>query len=171
VARVASARLLVLVISACYSPHQPDCGFFCGPDGACPSDYHCAADGRCHRDGTPETLVCPPDAAVAAPDVMADADVTSPHVASTTPADNATGVALSMPVTVIFDEPVQGVDATTLSAGVTATVTATSATEYVLSPAADWPASTQITVQLAAGIHDAAGNALAPTSFSFTTTP
>jgi hypothetical protein len=171
VARVASPLLLVLVISACYSPHQPDCGFFCGPDGACPADYQCAADGRCHRDGTPETLVCPPDAAVAAPDVMPDADVTAPHVASTTPADSATAVALSMPVTVIFDEPVQGVDATTFTAGVTATIMATSATEYVLSPAADWPASTQITVQLAAGIHDAAGNALAPTSFSFTTTP
>ena len=102
---------------------------------------------------------------------MPDADVTAPHVASTSPADNAAGVPLTMPVTVIFDEPVQGVDATTLSAGVTATVAATSATEYVLTPAADWPAATQITVQLTAGIHDAAGNALAPTSFSFTTTP
>jgi hypothetical protein len=101
---------------------------------------------------------------------MPDADVTPPHVASTTPADNATGVALSMPVTVIFDEAVQGVDNTTLTAGVTAAVTATSATEYVLAPASDWPGATQISIQLTAGIHDAAGNALAPTSFSFTTT-
>lgn len=99
------------------------------------------------------------------------ADTVPPRVASTTPADNATGVSLTMPVTVIFDEAVQGVDTTTFATGISGTVGATSATEYVFTPDADWPASTQITVQLTAGIHDVAGNALAATSVSFTTTP
>lgn len=106
------------------------------------------------------------------PDVPADApDTVAPQLTSTTPADGATNVSLTMPVTVIFSEAVQGVDATTMTAGVTGTISATSATEYVFTPDADWPAATQITVQLTAGIHDAAGNALAATSFAFTTMP
>lgn len=152
------------MISACYSPREPDCGFFCGPGGACPDDYFCANDGRCHREGTPDTLICPPDAAVAAD----SGDLAPPRVQSTTPANGATDVALDATVTVVFDEPVTGVDATTFTAG-TGTVTTVSPTQYTLT--ATWPAATQVTVQLTAGIKDLAGNALVPVSFSFTTMP
>jgi hypothetical protein len=162
---VARAAWLLLVISACYSPREPDCGFFCGPGGSCPADYFCADDGRCHREGSPDTLICPPDAAVAAD----SGDLTPPRVQSTSPTNGATDVALDAPVTVVFDEPVLGVDATSFSANQAGTVTAVSATEYTLT--ATWPAGTQVTVQLTAGIHDAAGNALVPVSFAFTTMP
>jgi hypothetical protein len=41
------------IISACYSPPQPVCGFVCGPAGLCPDDYTCQADSRCHLNGAP----------------------------------------------------------------------------------------------------------------------
>jgi hypothetical protein len=41
------------IVVACYQPPQPDCGFFCGSGGECPSDYTCGADQRCHLDGSP----------------------------------------------------------------------------------------------------------------------
>lgn len=88
---------------------------------------------------------------------------------STTPASGATDVALDAPVTVIFDEPVLGVDATTFVTNPAGTVTAISLTQYTLT--ATWPAATQVTVQLTSGIRDAAGNALVPVTFSFTTMP
>ena len=48
----------------CYRAPKPACGFFCGPDGACPADYMCAHDGRCHLNTAPASLVCEgPDAA------------------------------------------------------------------------------------------------------------
>lgn len=50
--------LAVLVGPGCYDPPKPDCGFVCGPGGACPDDYTCAADNRCHRNGTPASLMC-----------------------------------------------------------------------------------------------------------------
>lgn len=88
---VAVALLLGLIVAAtgailaaCYDVPTPDCGFQCGPEGACPDGYTCASDGRCHRIGAPASLVCPgPDAAVrdasidagidAVPDAAADA--------------------------------------------------------------------------------------------------
>jgi hypothetical protein len=50
--------LLAVAVSGCYSPYQPDCGFICGADGACPADYTCAADRVCHRNGTSPNTVC-----------------------------------------------------------------------------------------------------------------
>jgi hypothetical protein len=54
------------VIAGCYEVPEPDCGFACGPSGACPDGYLCASELRCHRIGTPPTLVCnpPADAAI-----------------------------------------------------------------------------------------------------------
>ena len=52
------------LLAACYDVPSPDCGYVCGPGGACPDGYICASDGICHRDGAPGNLVCaPPDAA------------------------------------------------------------------------------------------------------------
>ena len=50
--------LLAVGVSACYSPYQPDCGFICGADGACPEDYTCGADRVCHLNGTSPNKVC-----------------------------------------------------------------------------------------------------------------
>jgi hypothetical protein len=65
------------MITACYDVPRPDCGFICGPGGACPEGYSCASDMRCHRNGTSPDLVCAsPDAALpvdAASDVADDA--------------------------------------------------------------------------------------------------
>jgi len=32
------------IVVACYDVPKPDCGFVCGPGGACPDAYTCAAD-------------------------------------------------------------------------------------------------------------------------------
>jgi hypothetical protein len=82
---MAIASLVALagaIIAACYTVPAPDCGFACGPNGACPDDYTCAADHRCHRVGAPASLVCStPDAAApsdtrdAAIDGVSDAPV------------------------------------------------------------------------------------------------
>jgi len=68
-------------IAACYEVPRPDCGFVCGPGGACPDGYACASDHTCHRNGTPDSLVCGhPDAAV--PDAPTD---TAPDMADAPP--------------------------------------------------------------------------------------
>jgi NAD(P)-dependent dehydrogenase (short-subunit alcohol dehydrogenase family) len=77
---IAIALLVVLagaIVAACYSVPTPDCGFLCGPNGACPDEYTCADDHRCHRVGAPADLVCStPDAAIdAMVDAMPDAPV------------------------------------------------------------------------------------------------
>jgi hypothetical protein len=86
---VAIALLVLLagmIFAACYDVPAPDCGFVCGPNGACPAGYLCAGDHHCHRIGAPADLVCSaPDAATpsdardaavdAAVDAMSDAPV------------------------------------------------------------------------------------------------
>lgn len=58
-----------LLAVGCYDVPEPECGFRCGPNKACPEHYTCnEADGRCHRDGAPASLVCGTvDAAIDAP--------------------------------------------------------------------------------------------------------
>ncbi|MCX5744325.1 MAG: hypothetical protein NT062_17685 [Proteobacteria bacterium] len=51
--------LVAGVMTGCYNPPKPACGFFCGPGGACPASYTCnAIDQRCHANGSPSDLVC-----------------------------------------------------------------------------------------------------------------
>jgi hypothetical protein len=72
---VAVALLVALagaIVAACYDVPTPDCGFLCGPRGACPDGYTCADDDRCRRIGAPATLVCP----------NRDADVPDDHDAA-----------------------------------------------------------------------------------------
>ena len=70
------------IAAACYAVPQPECGFLCGPGGACPDGYACANDHACHRTGSPPELVChTPDAAPgddAAVDARLDAAIDAP---------------------------------------------------------------------------------------------
>jgi hypothetical protein len=86
---IALALLVALtgaIVAACYEVPRPDCGFLCGPDGACPDGYSCASDGHCHRNGASPSLVCAaPDAPLpvdARPDAMADAPDDAPAEAA-----------------------------------------------------------------------------------------
>ncbi|CAN5848522.1 hypothetical protein BH11MYX3_BH11MYX3_21890 [soil metagenome] len=107
------------------------------------------------------------------------ADTTAPMVVSTTPAANATGVAIASTVQVIFTEPVINATMTTftLSDGATpisGTVTTSAVnSSATFTPLAPLPANTLLTATLAAGITDAAGNPLAsaPVTWTFTTVP
>jgi hypothetical protein len=95
-------RLLALAAGAagCYSAPEPDCGFACGPNNACPADYACAADRHCHRNGTPDSLVCG-----TAPDGGTDTGP-GPHVLTTEPANNTTGVAVDVHPTAVLDQAI-----------------------------------------------------------------
>ncbi len=93
VALALCAALTGAIIASCYSLPEPQCGFLCGPNGACPADYTCAPDHHCHKNGSPESLVCgTPDAAVDAPPDTASADASTDAAADATtdaPPDDA----------------------------------------------------------------------------------
>jgi hypothetical protein len=78
-AAAAAALAAGLGAPACYDEPRPDCGFRCGPGGACPEGYTCEpTGGRCRRDGAPAAIVCaPPDAALP-PDAARDAALEAP---------------------------------------------------------------------------------------------
>lgn len=79
---LALGALLSSALPACYDVPRPQCGFRCGPDGACPDGYTCsAADGRCHLDGSPASLVCESDAGIG-PDGSDDASPDATATAS-----------------------------------------------------------------------------------------
>jgi hypothetical protein len=105
----------------------------------------------------------------------APADTTPPTVTARTPADKATGVSTAGAVTATFSEAVTGVSGSTftLKAGTTtvgATVSYDAAGRTAtLKPSAALAAGTQYTAQLTNGVKDVAGNALAATTWTFTT--
>jgi hypothetical protein len=104
-------RLLAIaaVLSGCYSPPSPTCGFICGTGYSCPGGYTCNdEDHRCHLDGTTEHC-----------EAYADADIPDaspyPMVISTTPEANAQGVIINAFVSATFNVPVGNVNSTTFS--------------------------------------------------------
>jgi len=102
------------------------------------------------------------------------ADTVAPHLASSMPFNSAVNVPTATTITLIFDEPVTGVDTTSVSVtdGVTPVVGAITATDthtYVFTPTAALTAATTYTVALTNAITDSASNALAPVTFTFTT--
>jgi hypothetical protein len=105
---VRSVVYTLLLVTSCYEPPRPICGFLCGPQGACPAGYACnATDGFCHREGT--NVSCPLiDAGVDAFDFF-------PRIAEVAPADMATEVGLDVTPTVKFTEQVEGVSATSFT--------------------------------------------------------
>jgi hypothetical protein len=169
--------ICLALVTACYSPQQPDCGFVCAR-GECPSDYFCAPDGICHRNGTSPTTSCAIDARVDSPRPidapLPDADVTPPSVLTTLPQANATNVPTSDVVRVQFSEPVLGVDVTnfrlsTSTASIPGGISPSDPRNWTFIPQSLLPASTLIFVELTSTINDYSGNALIPHSFTFTT--
>jgi hypothetical protein len=109
-------------------------------------------------------------------------DTTSPTVVSTTPADGASNVSTTAPLSATFSEPI---DATTLdstSFAVTDTTTATSVPGTVnydaptntatFTPTADLAAGDDYSATLSTAVTDLAGNPLAaPVTWAFSTAP
>jgi hypothetical protein len=62
--RAATVAIVMLVmLSACFSPKEPACAFSCAADGKCPPSYTCGSDNLCHRDdGQGFCTLEPPDA-------------------------------------------------------------------------------------------------------------
>ena len=107
------------------------------------------------------------------------ADVTPPTVVSTAPMDGAIGVATNANVVVTFSEPMDAVSVTTLgnitltdrlNNLVPATVSYASGTlSATVDPQATLAYNTLYYVKLTSNVRDTSGNALAATTFSFTT--
>ena len=102
------------------------------------------------------------------------ADTVAPHLASSLPANSSVNVPTTTTITLNFDEPVTGVDTTSVSVTdsvtpVVGAITATDAHTYVFTPTTALAAATTYTVALTNAITDSASNALAPVSFTFTT--
>ncbi|TFD87114.1 hypothetical protein E3T61_14800 [Cryobacterium lactosi] len=108
----------------------------------------------------------------------------APVITARTPAVNATRVSRTANITVTFSEPVTGLPAaaaasanftlkrTSNGSAVTAAVSYSAAAKLAtLNPAGTLRANTQYTVTLSNGIKDAAGNLLAPVTWTFTTGP
>lgn len=169
--------MCVSLWAACYSPPKPDCGFVCGPGGACPEQYHCAIDNHCHLDGTSDSMRCGSDAGIdflvidgAPPDTF---DVTLPMVVSTMPMDQAIDVPVTTTIVVQFSEVVVNVDLTSFAVAeganaIAGQVNGLSASQYEFTPSADLPNNRTITVTLSAAISDFVGNPLANAPYIFT---
>ena len=100
-------------------------------------------------------------------------DTTSPTVSSTSPVDNATGIAVNATITATFSEAMTASTVTaadfTLDHGVTGTV-AYSGTTATFTPTNNLAYSTTYTATITTGVKDAAGNAIAsPYTWTFTT--
>ena len=169
----------VVLMTACYSPDQPACGFPCGSLGECPSGYFCAADNICHRNGTPSTMTCGPDAMPDTPRPIdappPDADQQAPQLIVMMPGPFETNVPVTSTVYVQFNEPVQGITTSsfylTTTSMVAGTVSTIDARTYVFAPTASLPPNTTITVTLTNIITDQFGNPFIQTSYTFTTAP
>lgn len=104
----------------------------------------------------------------------------APKVTATTPADGATGVSRTANITATFNEPVNGVSATTFTltnsvtgAMITAVISRSGTTnKWILNPSGTLAANTRYTITLTGGpaaIRDLAGNPLSSFTRSFTT--
>lgn len=101
-------------------------------------------------------------------------DATPPTAMMTTPAPNATNVATTTSIVLLFDETVNNVGPATFrvsaGGGIGGTyTTAMAGREYTFTPSAPLPAGATVTVSLTSGITDTTGNPLAPVGFTFMT--
>lgn len=167
---LAIALAIVVAIGGCYDAPKPDCGFRCGPSGACPSDYTCGDDNRCRLNGSSPSISCAP------PDAPVPPDAYSPGVVFVTPPNNS-NVNPDTNILVGFDIDVAGVtDASFLvstAAGdpVPGTVVYDAGTRIATFTGTEGlPPNSQITVRLTSDIFDPLSTrALRPTTFMFAT--
>lgn len=178
VVRIVCLVLAMGILAGCYNVPQPECGFACGPAGACPGDYACnMAVNRCQLMGTSPSCA-PAPGLDAGMDTIRDSqdDFFPPMVvdSSRSPAPDATAVPLDSVISLAFSEEVVGVHggSFTLEAN-GSTVSAlvnpfpTSAT---LRPTSPLLPSTVYTVRVLSSIADLAGNPLVmPSVWQFTT--
>jgi hypothetical protein len=163
---------IIAALAACYSPPEPDCGFACGPSGACPADYTCAADHVCHRNGAAAGLTCP-----GRPDAGIDAPSAAPQVLSLDPEMNATGVQVNQIVRMVVDRDLFGVDDSTFYLGDTDGPVAGTTQYQMFSLMAEIRPNLQLKpsmlygVAVGPGITSASGAPLTPFMWSFTTGP
>jgi hypothetical protein len=161
------AFLASLGAAGCYSPPEPDCGFICGPGGACPADYTCAADHHCHHDGTAASLSC------GAPPVDAGPDVPSgPQIVTVLPGDGASVVSVNATVDVYADQDLVGNPQALSLADGTTPVPGTA--RFIpmgieFTPDAQLAALHHFTATLATGVTNAAGDPLPTKQWSFDT--
>ena len=102
-------------------------------------------------------------------------DTIAPTVVTTSPANGATSVPRTSPISITFSEDLDSASVTnaafTLDNGVTGTIVVNGPV-VTLTPLPALPALTTITGTVSTAIRDRAGNALAaPLSFQFTTAP
>ena len=111
-------------------------------------------------------------------DGSSSGDTTPPAVTTTSPAADATGAPRGGNVTASFSEPVEGVSGTTMvlrkastgvKFGAAVDYSASSRTATLNPNVTNLPRNTKFNVTLTSGVKDAAGNSLAPTTWSFTT--
>lgn len=173
-------------LTACYSPPEPNCGFICGPGGACPDHYACNSNGQCQRLGSPATACNTVDSGVGFDEgsfdvQFADADVTGPTVTSIFPGADTTTSDHFANVYVYFSEGVYSVDSNTFQVTIAAvqvpgTVSPASlegGSAWAFYPSSAYPGNTEVDIQLTGGIYDYAGNPLqgAPVFSRFFTGP
>ncbi len=171
VARIACLALTLGFLVGCYNIPTPECGFACGPAGACPSSYACnASTNRCELDGTQPT--CDP----ALVDAGTDADRSAPNVISQIPQPRSVGASLDVTVIARFDEPVIGVDDTTfrlehLGSPVFGTVSYVGTIDSAnFKPSSELSLGQEYTAIVTTGIVDLEGNPLASeVRWTFTT--
>ncbi|MDQ4101208.1 MAG: HYR domain-containing protein [Thermoproteota archaeon] len=100
-------------------------------------------------------------------------DTTPPTIQSTSPSNGDIDVPITSPITAKFSEPVQGVDANSFkvnNGAVLGEVTYDSELQTAkFTPSPSLSYNTKYTASLSSTIKDSAGNALAETSWSFTT--
>jgi hypothetical protein len=103
-------------------------------------------------------------------------DVTPPSVSATTPADNANGVALGIPITASFSEPMNAASITTasftLSNGVTGSVSYNASTRVATFTPSGLAYGTTYTATVTTAVRDVAGNPMTMAKvWTFTTMP
>lgn len=145
----------------CYDLPKPECGFACGPAGACPSSYSCnSAVNRCELDGSTPTCEAAFDAGVRSD---AQTDFNAPMLISQGPPPNSVDVGLAVQIHAQFDEPVFGYTSSTFRVehfGVEeiGPVMYDPASFTVFRQFPDLLPDTDYTVTVTSGITDAAGN-------------
>ena len=168
--------ICLALMTACYSPAEPDCGFACR-EGSCPGNYFCAPDRFCHKNGTSPTASCGFDARVDSPRPIdaprPDSDTIPPELTSSMPANAETNVPTTGVIHVFFSEAVNGVDTVSFvvssTVNIPGTIQSQDPAHWVFTPTSLLPAVSQITVTLTPQIVDYAGNALSQTVFTFQT--